>query len=339
MFDGKRWTEIEENFFGAIDLRGKIAVEEFARFAHTAPWADGAFRDLLMYMSTQRLRTPRGLAWLRKEAGDLEKFFLLFQLQQWRSHFAAIWTECVWQIADASLSPTKFIISDHPVTTYHRDLRPRDRHCSYPNDPDIRMHGTHTIFPLSDEKILILTNRSWARNPYQRSTALRPNPNYERDAIMFIGEIQIGRHLSEQEVREINFILKRRAHRYIAAAEEEWLYPEKHVELGQWNKFGHGYLCMPDPRSMTNRGGILMGLKSGGSDAFDTYGRKPWQRDFDLNPPANGSDGFYNFQGEFARLFGPKRRGRAINLGSLDSEEDNPSYHAYHLRLEKRRRR
>jgi len=37
------------------------------------------------------------------------------------------------------------------------------------------------------------------------------------------------RHLTEQEVREINFIVKARAHRYVAAADKEGLYPERHV--------------------------------------------------------------------------------------------------------------
>jgi hypothetical protein len=42
-------------------------------------------------------------------------------------------------------------------------------------------------------------------------------------------DTQFGRELEEDEVLRINYILKRRATRYIAAAEEEWLYPEKRV--------------------------------------------------------------------------------------------------------------
>lgn len=63
-------------------------------------------------------------------------------------------------------------------------------------------------------------------------------------------DIQTLRCLSEQEVREINFIIKSRALRYIGAAREEWLYPERHVTKSDWNRYGHGYLLMPDPRSV-----------------------------------------------------------------------------------------
>jgi hypothetical protein len=40
-----------------------------------------------------------------------------------RNLYCAIWTECVWLLADASRSPTKFLVSDHPVTVYNRDVK------------------------------------------------------------------------------------------------------------------------------------------------------------------------------------------------------------------------
>ena len=51
-------TEIEEKFFGDIDSKGNAAVEYFSDFSH--PSADRqAFMDLMVYMSTQKLRTHR----------------------------------------------------------------------------------------------------------------------------------------------------------------------------------------------------------------------------------------------------------------------------------------
>src|SRR4051812_5763719 len=56
-------TDIEQQFFGQIDNKGRDAVEYFSTFAH--PSVDGdAFQNLMMYMSTQKLRTPKGLGWL-----------------------------------------------------------------------------------------------------------------------------------------------------------------------------------------------------------------------------------------------------------------------------------
>jgi hypothetical protein len=45
-------------------------------------------------------------------------------------------SECIWQIADADASPTKFIISDHPVVTYNRALPPGSDFAGEFDDPD-----------------------------------------------------------------------------------------------------------------------------------------------------------------------------------------------------------
>jgi hypothetical protein len=66
-------------------------------------------------MSVQKLRTPKGLSWLSLAAGTLSRNLDLIFLQQIRRIYC-------WQIADASASPTKLIISDHPVTVYNRAL-------------------------------------------------------------------------------------------------------------------------------------------------------------------------------------------------------------------------
>jgi hypothetical protein len=95
-----------------------------------------------------------------------------------------------------------------------------------------------------------------------------------------VTDIQTLRHLTEQEVREINFIIKSRAHRYIGAGKEEWLYPEKHVSKSDWNRYGYGYLLMPDPRSVTYTAEILIGHRDGTATGFDAYGRRPWQKGY-----------------------------------------------------------
>ena len=219
-FNGVESRTIEQSFFGEIDARGRAAIEWCAGFSH--PW-DGSecMNDLLLYMSTQKLRTPKGLAWLRDQAGKsgrYDKNSVLDLMTSLRKLYVSIWMECVWLIADASKSDTKFIISDHPVTIYNRRCGPRSQWCREHNDPDIRLHASHTLFPLSLDRTLILTNLSWVRNPYQNELGMRPNPSFLRSAIMKITDIQTLRFLSEEEMRQINFIIKSRAYRYIAAA-------------------------------------------------------------------------------------------------------------------------
>lgn len=289
---------------------------------------------MLLYMSTQKLRTPKGLGWLKNLVSasprprgfswlpefEHDRDALLQVMVRLRSLFAAIWTECIWQIASAEQSPTKFIVSDHPITVYNRSCGPRSTWCRGFNDPDIRLHGTHTIFPLSFDKILILTNRSWMQNPYQSETEMRPNPSMMRNALFSFFDVQNHRILSEQEVREINFIVMSRAFRYIAAADIEWLYPERHVSKSNWHDFGHGYLLMPDPRSAHYGGTTVMTFKGGHSLAVDEYGRHPGQPGYSGDRRAPGPDwnAFHRFQGEFSQLFGPNRRGRAFRTAKLD---------------------
>ncbi len=324
-------TDIEKIFFGNIDSRGNKAVKYFSEFAH--PSANGdAFYYLLLYLSTQKLRTPKGLGYISQITKSTSRDLNLQYMLRLRDYYCAIWAECIWLIADASLSETKFIISDHPVTVYNRRCGPRSNWCREYNDPDIRYNGTHTIFPLSYDKILIMTNLSWVRNPYQSPLEFRPNPNPFRSAMFHYGDIQTLRCLSEQEVREINFIIKSRALKYIAAGKEEWLYPEEYVTKANWNTFGHGYLLMPDPRPVHLGGGVFWGNDKGALGAMDEYGRQPGQKDCGLEDRSlSESKSLYKFKGEFAKLFGPKRRGRSFNVINIDDEVDSAEMHQYHL--------
>ena len=154
---------------------------------------------------------------------------------------------------------------------------------------------------------------------------------------MKITDIQTARFLSEEEVRQINFIIKSRAHRYIAAAKEDWLYPEKYISKSDWYNYGYGYLLMPDPRAVVYGGQIIIGHKDGTASAFDEYGRRPGQegfKGFDKSGVEEDWNTLHRFQGEFARIFGPYRRGRAFNTTKIDNERDDDEYHQYHLNLE-----
>jgi hypothetical protein len=332
-------TRIEQMFFGNIDSKGHDAVEYWTNFAHPSV-NKAAFHDVLMFMSTQKLRTPKGLGWLAIRARADDRDAVLRHMLVLRQLHCAIWTECVWAIADCEESETKFIVSDHPVTVYNRRCGPRSQWCRGNEDPDINLNATHTIFPLTFEKMLILTNLSWVRNPYQSEIGVRPNPHPWRTAMFNFMEIQTMRHLSEPEVREINFIIKSRALRYVAAADEEWLYPEKYVSKANWNTFGDGYLLMPDPRGITFTQGIMIGHNDGTATAFDAYGRRPGQPGFERE--SKGMDEwntFHRFQGEFARLYGPSRRGRSFSHARFEPERDDDEYHRYHLSLEAKHRK
>ena len=332
-------TEIERLFLGKVDADGKRAVEAFSDFSVAG--ALGSVNDLSDYIGTQKLRTPKGLGWLaeRVKSGSRDEILRLMVYN--RRMYAAIWSECVWLIADASQSPTKFIISDHPVTMFNRHCGPSSDSCRGFNDSDVIQVGTHTIFPLSPDKVLLLTNLAWARNPYQNPVDERPNSKLTRTGIWKAMKVQTQRILDEREVREINFIIRSRALSYIAAAEPEWLYPEKHVSKSDWAKYGNGYLLMPDPRALFMGGTTYLGFSDGRAFASDEYGRKPSERGFETGDGVVGLEAaaLDRFKGEFSRLYGPVRRGRGMQGPELEPERDSEDLHSYHLGLEAEGRR
>jgi len=329
-------TEIEEKFFGKVDSAAPAAIDYFINFQHPSVNGD-AFNTLLPYMSIQKLRTPKGLTYLSELVRISDKNSALLKMQELRQIFCALWTESIWSIVDATQSDTKFILSDHPVTVYNKSCLPRSKWCLGHRDPDIAFTGTHTLFPLSLDKALIFTNLSWVRNPYSFPRKTRPNFYPFRNAMFNFMRIQTGRSLTDVEVNEMNYVIKNRAYRYIAAAKKEWLYPEDKIPSQRWEELGQGYLFMPDPRSVTFSSELIIGYDNKRADFFDEYGRKPWQPDYnDKSERDKEWETFHAFQGEFARVFGPKRRGRSFEHGQLDSEEDSPDYHAYHLELEKK---
>lgn len=314
-FGGKLNVDIEKFFFGRVDVEGKSAVEFFGDFKFDRKGQHEAFEALMNYMSVQKLRTPKGLGWLATLREGRNKNQRLILLQKIQNIFCAVWTECIWQIADATQSTTKLIFSDHPVTVYNRDCFPGSNICQGFSDPDIRMAATHTYFPLSPEKVLILTNLNWVRNPYQDERKLRPNPNYFRGSIFKFTDIQVFRSLSEREVLEINYITKQRALRFIAAANRDWLFPEKHLGSTHWRNFGKGYLLMPEPREVHMGGEVIVRYKSGAVDSWDEYGRKPW----DAGHRREGYDekeskALARFQDEWCLMQGPEYRGTSAQF-------------------------
>lgn len=327
-------TEIEQKFFGKIDDEGKKAVEYFSSYNHSRIDHD-AFHALMLYMSTQKLRTPKGIEQLSLLTGLRDKNRILFALQHLQNMYCALWTECVWSIVDASNSATKFLISDHPVTAFNKKFFPGSSVCRNGMDPATSLSGTHTIFPLSLDKALVLTNLNWIRNPYGSPAKKRPNAELFRSAMFKFTDIQVGRLLEEREVIQINHIIKQRSFRYVASANKEWLFPEKQMLLPRWDKIGDSYLLMPDPRSITFSTEIVIGYNDGSTDHFDEYGRKPWHGDYaDRTRKDKEWESFQAFKGEYARLFGPRRRGVSFELGCLEDKVDSDDYHKHHLSLE-----
>jgi hypothetical protein len=152
----------------------------------------------------------------------------------------------------------------------------------------------------------------------------RPNPNFFHDTMFNFMAIQVDRKLTEDEVLHINYITKRRAFRYIAAAEREWLYPEKRVSTDHWKKLGDGLLLMPEPRLIVMGGEMMVKYSSGHVQAYSEYGHKPWQKGYkDKERDSRDGDALYRFQAEWAMKHGPKYTAYNHEFGRGDLREDS----------------
>ena len=134
--------------------------------------------------------------------------------------------------------------------------------------------------PLSLDACLIITHTQFVRHPQIDPMTPRPNARAYQNTLRNLMDTQFDRELEEDEVRRINFILKKRATRYIAAAEEEWLYPEQHASTTRWLTLDDDWFLLPNPYKVPFTSEIIVGCNDGTAFAMDEYGRNPGHPNF-----------------------------------------------------------
>lgn len=274
---------IEKELFGPIDENGSKSVRAFIT-DDKSQWHNN-FQDFFIYLDAQKLRTPKGLDWIKSKYSQLTQEQLMVEMQSLRTMHCTLWAEGVREFVSAENSEVKFIISDHPVTIYNYASPPESELCRYPNEPDITLKGTQTIFPLDKNRCLILTNLEYAQDPdntnplEQRTNATRLR-NSMVNTINFINE----RKLTTQEVIGINYIIKSRAKTSIAAGREEWLCP---VNDENYDWAGFRSILLPPSNQLHQFGGEMFAHFEDGSVHYqDAFGRTTRQSDF-LNKDIN----------------------------------------------------
>jgi hypothetical protein len=268
--------EIERRLFGDIDARGSKAIRAFA--GTDVSEQHRQFQTLFEYIDIQKIRTPKGLDWLQAQYPRLSQNELMLEMQGIRMMHCTIWTEGVREIISAEDADVKFIISDHPVTIYNHAVPPEAQKCTYPLDPPIALKASQTIFPLTRDFCLILTNLEYAKDsstsPLDKRTFAR---NYRSSMVRTDAFIRT-RKLSGEEVARVNYVLKARARRYIAAGRKEWLYPEK-VVSDPWGELRKTLL--PSKDGLWHFGGEMFARFEDGHVYYqDEFGRTEKQREF-----------------------------------------------------------
>ncbi len=262
--------DIEKKLFGPIDDNGADAVKAFLT-DHQAQWHHN-FQDFFTYLDVQKLRTPKGLDWVKSNYPELNQIQLMTEMQALRTIHCTLWAEGVRELVSAENSDVKFILSDHPVTIYNYACEPDSELCAYPNDPDIGLKGSQTIFPLDKKRCLILTNLEYAQypdgvNPIEQRTNATKIRQSMVNTINFINK----RKLKSDEVTKINHIIKSRAKDTIAAGKESWLYPENGLSC-DWAELRH--VLMPPSDELYHFGGeMFAGYEDGSNYYQDAFGR------------------------------------------------------------------
>ena len=169
------------------------------------------FQYIFEYIDAQKLRTPKGLDWIRSNYFQLTKDELLLEMQFLRTMHCTMWVEGVMEIVSAENSDIKFIISDHPVTIYNYACSSDSEQCQYPNDPLTAWKSSQTIFPLDMNHCLILTNLEYAEKPDEvEPTSGRTNPRFFSQTVTRWDTVIRERKLKSEEVCAINYIIKKR---------------------------------------------------------------------------------------------------------------------------------
>ncbi|WP_193175252.1 DUF4238 domain-containing protein [Oricola nitratireducens] len=268
--------EIERRLFGDVDTRGSQAVRAFIG-TDMREWHDH-FQDFFEFLDNQKIRTPKGLDWLRAQYPELTQNELMIEMQGIRMLHCTIWISGVREIVSAKDSDVKFITSDHPVTIYNHAVPPTDSACTYPLDPGIALRGSQTLYPMDRDHCLILTNLEYAEDPSIDPLLKRTFARNYRQSITKIDSFIRERKLTAQEVTEINFIIKKRARRYIGGGRKEWLYPERTVTR-PWSEL-RKTLLPPELGLFKFGGEIFVKYESGDVHYQDEFGRTEKPREF-----------------------------------------------------------
>lgn len=285
-FEGKVNDDIERMFFGDIDRRGAEAIRAFCNDDLNA-WSRH-FQDLFEFLDIQKMRTPKGLAWLRHKYPEIGRLSvvspeiaqnqLMFEMQGIRMLNVTTWTTGVREIVSAERAGIKFILSDHPVTVYNHAVPPSDPRNHYPEDPSPALKGSQTFFPLGPDHLLILTNLEYAKDPAVRPDVKRTFArNYQPTMVSTIKFIKT-RYLTDDQVADVNFVIKARATRYIAGSRKEDLYPEKIVSK-TWADLRSTFL--PPADELYQFGGELIASYDDGHVHYqDEFGRTEKPREW-----------------------------------------------------------
>jgi hypothetical protein len=103
------------------------------------------------------MRTPRGLARFQSQTDIRDRNQTLLVIQLLFQLHTSMWTEGIWEVVRARTSPTKFIVTDEPVSFYNAKVFPESKIGRYPGDVclDKHWHAYHLPVEHRRQEVLI----------------------------------------------------------------------------------------------------------------------------------------------------------------------------------------
>ena len=264
---GKPDDSIEKFLFGVIDDKGALGIRAMAN--NDYPTLHKNFKQLFEYLDAQKLRTPKGLQWIKGHFWNLNQNELMTEMLSLRNSNCVMWSEAIREVVSAEKSSVKFILTDHPVTVFNIACPPNHPFNTNPNEPSIALKGSQTVFPLDMENCLILTNLEYGKDPTGVDPLTpRTNARFSGETIFMTDNTIRVRELKTDQVMAINYFLKTQASKYLAAADREWLNPE----VFTWKEIAR--VLIPPENEIWNYGGEkYVGFKDGSMTYQDAFGR------------------------------------------------------------------
>lgn len=270
---GQANDDIERYLFGEIDTKGAAATGAFL----ASDWdkIHHLHSNVFEFMDALRLRTPKGLRWLKEMGKTKTQMQLMYLMQELRRMHCVMWVEGIWEIVSAKNSKHKFIFSDHPVTFFNPHVFPVSASGQPAPDPELEWIGTQTLFPFDKDNLFVLTHLEGEKGVGSAAARKpRTNARYFDTSIVKYDKCIRDRELSDEQVLEVNYIIKQRADKYVAGGTREELYPEKHLKSRMWPKLGR-FLLPPSSKTFNSGGDIVIGMNDGSFMFQDAFGRRP----------------------------------------------------------------
>lgn len=289
---GVRVDAIERHVFGKIDESGKRAMELFdiwpkangfiargGEYNFPDRFGNPAHRmsDLTKFIDVQKLRTPKGLARLKplvlRRTRKMTNNEVISMMLERQERNCTMWLETRWEIFSAARSTVKFLLSDDPILHYNMDCYPLFKECVYPSDPSPFWKGTRILYPLSPDRILVLTHSQHMDDPNREEARKnRRNARVYDQVMLNFTKVRNERELDDQQVATINGAIKARATRWIASARQEELFPKDQCEPTPWCEIDR--LFHPEHRTSFSSSEVIVRYKDDSILFTNAYGER-----------------------------------------------------------------